>query len=389
MDKSIGLSKLLGKLSIEEFFNTYFDKEYYYLKRDNKSFYDFIIKLSDYDEILTSRNIPGKNIRIFNHGEYVEPENYTNYYGNVNFTSNEKIIDEYLKGSTIVLEQFHSYFYQLNLLCKNIQKELDSLIMMNTYITPANSYGFEAHYDTHSVMILQIHGTKRWHIYKNKPFELPTSQFRPIKDIDQTEYDEIDIQAGDLLYIPRGLAHKVFCQDSDSIHITVRINSLATHEYVNTIFEKIIEQHAGFRESIIHNLPDTKEIQKKLDVLIPQKFDKKTIAQELFQKLNTEDLFPIQKNRFANVLKINQVNKHSQIRIRNGIFYNIEVIDEKSFYIQFNRKKLRLPIELLESIQGLETIKTVDECFYNCDDDTQLGITNTLIKNGLIDVVKY
>ena len=74
--------------------------------------------------------------------------------------------------------------------------------------------GFAPHFDDVEVFILQIEGKKRWRLYepRNKQEELPRFSS---PNFDQSEIGEpcldVVLEAGDLLYLPRGTIHQVTC----------------------------------------------------------------------------------------------------------------------------------------------------------------------------------
>ncbi|MEL6538401.1 MAG: cupin domain-containing protein [Bacteroidota bacterium] len=108
-----------------------------------------------------------------------------------------------------------------------LQQEFRTPVHTNIYITPSNSSGFAPHYDKHEVFVLQVHGTKRWHIY-DKPYDdinrstLPREKSQEYAD--STPVHDLVLYPGDLLYIPKGVVHKAHTEDHDSIHITLGVN---------------------------------------------------------------------------------------------------------------------------------------------------------------------
>src|SRR5207253_2896853 len=94
----------------------------------------------------------------------------------------------------------------------------------NLYLTPAQSQGFDAHFDAHEVFALQLDGVKHWRLYglaavlplACEKANVPRSSLGPPQ--------EVRLEAGDLLYIPRGHAHEAFTSDQPSLHLTIGIN---------------------------------------------------------------------------------------------------------------------------------------------------------------------
>jgi hypothetical protein len=132
--------------------------------------------------------------------------------------------DEYGLGATVGLPALHRNWPALGLLCDALQTQLDHPAHANVYITPGNAAGFTPHYDTHEVFVLQLAGKKRWSIY-SPVIDLPhrSQVFTPQAYSGQTPIAEFGLEAGDLLYLPRGFLHSTRTSDSYSAHVTIGI----------------------------------------------------------------------------------------------------------------------------------------------------------------------
>ena len=73
--------------------------------------------------------------------------------------------NDFADGYTIVLDGVEQYVRAVGTLARSIEVELNFPTQVNTYITPPQSTGLVPHYDDHDVLILQIQGSKTWHLY--------------------------------------------------------------------------------------------------------------------------------------------------------------------------------------------------------------------------------
>ena len=79
--------------------------------------------------------------------------------------------------------------------------------------------GFSAHYDVHDVFVLQIAGTKRWHVHapvhadplRTPALERPRRRRRAPARSEEPLLDEV-LHPGDALYLPRGYLHSATAQ---------------------------------------------------------------------------------------------------------------------------------------------------------------------------------
>ena len=96
----------------------------------------------------------------------------------------------------------------LALLLHSIEVELNFPTQVNAYVTPPESQGFVTHYDEHDVLILQIRGSKIWHLYDGTdvaPHEMRRRE--PVAMAALPSPTDVRLEAGDVLYLPRGRVH--------------------------------------------------------------------------------------------------------------------------------------------------------------------------------------
>lgn len=100
-------------------------------------------------------------------------------------------------------------------LLADLEKTFGAVFGSNAYITPANSRGFAPHFDDVEVFMLQLEGAKRWSCWEYRGAEYPPTLSREYsRDFVPEELknfhkvvDEVLLEAGDLLYFPRGVIH--------------------------------------------------------------------------------------------------------------------------------------------------------------------------------------
>jgi lysine-specific demethylase/histidyl-hydroxylase NO66 len=152
--------------------------------------------------------------------------------------------DSYNEGCSVRILNPHTYSTTVWKLLSCLQEYFGSLVGANTYLTPPGSQGFAPHYgkkrfylsinigiplflDDIDAFILQLEGKKHWRVYK----PLNDDEVLPLKssgDLDKHVVDgikpciDVVLEAGDLLYMPRGYIHQGnTLDDSHSLHLTV------------------------------------------------------------------------------------------------------------------------------------------------------------------------
>ncbi|NXX88549.1 RIOX1 oxygenase, partial [Centropus bengalensis] len=106
-----------------------------------------------------------------------------------------------------------------------LQEQFGSMAGANAYLTPPGAQGFAPHYDDIEAFVLQLEGKKRWRVYSPRSEAEKLPRFSS-PNLTQAELGEpvleTVLEAGDLLYFPRGFIHQGDClPDAHSLHITV------------------------------------------------------------------------------------------------------------------------------------------------------------------------
>ena len=138
----------------------------------------------------------------------------------------ERVLAEWEAGATLVLQGLHMNWPPLARFCRDLERVLGHPVQANAYYTPRRSQGLAVHHDTHDVFVLQVAGEKRWLVYE-PTLELPLKDQRYSRGLGKPEEPVADftLHAGDALYLPRGWLHEALTSDTDSLHVTVGVNT--------------------------------------------------------------------------------------------------------------------------------------------------------------------
>ena len=124
--------------------------------------------------------------------------------------------------------------------------------------------GFGPHYDVHDVFIFQISGAKNWKIYP-PIFDLPhaSQPFRPQMSPDSAPLLELDIEPGDLLYLPRGFVHTTNTGNRASAHATLGVTVYTWVELL-AIWLQSSKNDADFRRALPPGFAHRPELKQEL-----------------------------------------------------------------------------------------------------------------------------
>lgn len=150
------------------------------------------------------------------------------------------------RGASLVLNQVDSLTPGLREMASGLAKDTCAPIQSNLYCSWRAHKAFPVHFDTHDVFALQIAGHKKWRIFQ-RHFEAPV-QAPMFKNLEQSFHEKhkgqltqtIDMQTGNVLYIPRGYYHDALATDEASIHLSTAVQPTLGLDLVTALYERAL-----------------------------------------------------------------------------------------------------------------------------------------------------
>ena len=248
-DVGHALASLLQPIEELNFFQHYWEKQPLVIDRTDPNYFRDVMSFESINELLNSKSFGSGEIRMAQNEQMVPQENYINELQG--YAQNHKVLDLFKSGATIILQSVHKYHAPVARICRNIEKSYNCLVRPNLYITPISSQGFNPHYDSHDVVVMQLHGSKTWRLYQS-PIELPHDS-QPFKK-EQFPAGEVtrefELKAGDSLYLPRGVMHSARTTTDISAHITLAIKTFTWADVLHEAILKMIPENKSLREYI-------------------------------------------------------------------------------------------------------------------------------------------
>ncbi|MGI8537521.1 MAG: cupin domain-containing protein [Mycobacteriales bacterium] len=161
---------------------------------------------------------------------------------------------QYAGGATLVLQSVHRLHPPVARFCRELAAELGHATQCNAYVTPGGAHqGFDFHHDTHDVFVLQVSGRKRWVVHEpvlRLPLaSQPESGAHLVPEGAEPLLD-IELEAGDALYLPRGYVHAALTTDEHSVHLTIGVLTTTWYDVLSDAVSL-----AGAEESFRDALP--------------------------------------------------------------------------------------------------------------------------------------
>ncbi|ATD10238.1 cupin domain-containing protein [Pseudoalteromonas piscicida] len=382
-----GLEKLVAPFSVEEFYNEFYEKRWHHFdqkKPEYEGFFDFD-DLEEYLFVARPWATKSNELRCVKYpGTSFEPE----------ISSFEELLELYADGHTIVLNSVHKRWPVIAKVCSELSNQFFCRVNANIYVTPPGNKGFEAHYDTHDVIILQTEGSKEWFLSEHERL-----QITHINDDLRNEFYEIDaekdtknsvsiqLDAGQCLYVPRGTIHSAEANNSlPSIHITFSIFPVTWASLMRAVILdgslKDTELMKTVPFEVLEDLSSATAHAKINEML------KKAISLADFEStwrfLYERDISLQPGGGIDSILRLKNLNTQSLVKIRGGAEIFVDVHKDKC-WVSFSGRRLRAPLQSLDYLYYISEnyTFTVDELpDVHGDKKSKLAFVEWLIRKG-------
>lgn len=228
-DMQTPIADILAPLSLEEFLQEYWGKNFLHLSGAADKF-SALFSWQRLNEILMTRSLDFPTIRLAKGGSLIPTDNFIHYQENRNAA---RVFDPHLKyaeinqymnqGATLILTRTEQLDAQVMDLSFAFQRFFQDRVRVTTFAAWKTENGFDTHWDDHEAFVLQVAGRKKWALYgPGKQYPLGDDG-RAHKNPPPTPVWEGILEQGDLLYMPRGWWHRAMPDEEPTLHITVGV----------------------------------------------------------------------------------------------------------------------------------------------------------------------
>ncbi len=384
-------SDLISPSTVNDFFRDHFERSYMFCERGRPDHYIHLLTEDDLDQFFACQDLSPKGIRVVRGGEFIPVDQWTksseNSYGTT-VVQIDQLFRHYYEGATIVISGAENKFSSLAKACTSFEQETQILVQANIYITPPGAQGFSMHYDDHDIFTLQIKGPKKWKLYDTGE-ELPTSK----RDFTRPAVllRELDLNAGDLLYMPRGLTHEAYSTKVSTIHVNFSCKPLYGFKLLDHLGSLAEEEDVFFRKMIPNSFSSQKETGKYI-----AEFTERLTA--LIAKNGVESLLEKQRQDFisgqginyrgifSNALAMDNLSLDSVIRRRKGISYRLEK-ENSNTKLLFKKQSISVPSIFDLTLFLQENLFKVRDIKGLVTESGKLTMTREFVKAGFLEIV--
>jgi lysine-specific demethylase/histidyl-hydroxylase NO66 len=344
-----------------------------------------LFSLGAVDHILSSTTPRYPAFRLVKDGRQLDPRAYTRS-GRVGGQPVDDLADPggvyelFHGGATIVLQSLHRFWPPLARLSRDLELALTHPVQVNAYVTPPAARGLGVHHDTHDVLVLQVHGRKRWDVHD--PDGRPTDRLV-----------EAELVPGDCLYIPQRFPHAAWTAETASIHLTVGVVPTTWADALRREVVAVVEDAlsveplpAGYAHDpaalgagVAEQLA---EVRRRLDKLDPGAMA--AAAADRFWSSRP----PLLAGQLQQLLALDEIGQDTVVRRRPGAVCRLRRREDR-LEVLLGDRALLMPAHLapaMETILARDRLAAADLA-RELDPPSRLVLVRRLVREGLLEAV--
>ncbi|XP_008282484.1 ribosomal oxygenase 1 [Stegastes partitus] len=212
---------LINPIPAKSFFRDIWEKKPIFVQRKNPDYYKGLFSTAEFDRILREEDVQ--------YGVNLDVTSYTNGKRETHNPPGRAlpftVWDFYESGCSLRMLNPQAFSSTVWNVLSILQEQFGSMAGANVYLTPPGTQGFAPHYDDIEAFVVQLEGKKHWRVYNPRTDDevLPVLSSPNFNDAEIGKpILDVVLEAGDLLYFPRGFIHQGNClPDAHSLHITI------------------------------------------------------------------------------------------------------------------------------------------------------------------------
>jgi len=339
-----------------------------------------LLSLDDVDHLLTSTALRAPALRIVKDGSVLPDKTFTREAALsgqplTGLVDARKVLDLFESGASVVLQGLHRYWPPLTGVVRELELALGHAGQANAYLTPPGSQGFAVHSDSHDVIVVQTHGTKRWELH------------------DESGAREVLLEPGTCMYLPAGTPHAARAQDTASLHVTIGLHPTTWRDVIRRVTNDVLEDERYDEPLPAGYLAEPTAFTHALDEHLAA-FRREVAETEAGQVLADQTTRFLTRRSSAlrgglrDRLEVARICDQTTLERRPATPCVLVAAGDK-LRVLLGDRELRVPIRLEEPLRyvAAQTTLTPSELSPWLDPQSRLVLTRRLVREGLLRVV--
>lgn len=333
-----------------------------------------VLSLDDCDRLVAASGLRTPAFRLVRDGQTVSASRVTRSARVGSRTISDlvdvdAVVAEVADGATLVFQGLQRSWPPIADLCGDLEAALAHPVQANAYLTPPTAAGLDVHADAHDVLVLHSHGRKQWVVHA-----------------DEAQPWDLELAAGDVLYLPRGTQHAARTTETASLHVTIGIKALTWRDVARRALDQaddpqldralppgLAADPAALAEAIAVRLPTLAKAAGEADP--------GALAEAVGRTSRRE---PPARGRLTDVVTLDAIDDTTPLRPRAGVAAGIVVGDE--VLVQLADRRLRLPGWTAPAVRRAlsgETLRPA-ELAEHLDAPGRLVLARRFVREGLL-----
>ncbi|CAN5864722.1 hypothetical protein BH23ACT2_BH23ACT2_13100 [soil metagenome] len=358
--------------------------------------FEDLLSLADVDGALTGSELRHPAVRVVRDGQTIAAARYTRS-ARTGATRLDDVVDParllalFAEGSTVVFQRLHRWWPPLTALCRDLELALGHAVQANAYLTPPGAAGLAAHHDTHDVFVLQVTGAKSW-VVREPLIELPLPRHGADHDAapHQPVVSEIELAAGDALYVPRGYIHAATAQEGLSLHLTLGVLGTTVHDVLGALFDRAADD-LRFRRLLPVGHPfDADVAQRAVKEAVAElvkwlgEVDTTAVADTMSKRFVAGRRSPLD-GQLLELAGLDLIDDATVVHCRSGSLHRMRA-EGQSLVLTLGDRQLTLPVALDAAVTRLADgdARPVSDLSDLLDGPSRVVLVRRLVREGLL-----
>jgi ribosomal protein L16 Arg81 hydroxylase len=382
------LAALLAPVTLDAFFTEYWERAPLKVGHSDRTWFRHVLSVHEFDRLISAGVVDERDGRIVKSGE-TDATLPIFQGGRANIAV---VHNAYADGHTIVVNNVHQRRAEVAQVCRDIERTLGQPVGANAYLTPPSAQGLAPHFDDHDVYVLQCEGSKEWRLYE-APIELPLpdQHFDVRPDQIGEPIAAYRLDAGDVLYMPRGVVHVAASTDERSLHLTIGVPSYRLYDVLAKALWRVAVEDVAFRRSTPPRIEQEAEWRETLASALHDlaaTFARKADVNAAMTDVRSDAIFrmqPLPDSDIGAMDRLGDIGLATHVRKRAGAVCH--VIEEGDVaVIQFPGNAMSAPAGAAEALRFIAAVQafTVAELPSSLTDTAKVVLTTRLAAMGLL-----
>jgi ribosomal protein L16 Arg81 hydroxylase len=395
-----GPQSILAPTGMDDFINAHWEGVPLVIQGRDPSIYEGLLSLDTLDELIHSSGLRSPTFRLVQDGDEIPPPAYTmgsipwgtgSVSGFINRDATRHLMRQ---GATFVMEACQRILPSVAALSRTFEQAFHCPSPVNLYVTPGNAQGFKPHYDVQNVFVLQLHGTKKWKVFR--PDVEHPSDGQSVHCAVQPSAEllhEVTLSPGDLLYLPRGYGHVAHTTDELSVHLSVSLLPTIWADVFRSMVDTL-HHDPRFREAVPLQPNGPAELSESLEMRfneLMQTFVEGSDLEDTIDEMGVQFVatrLPATAGQLRSLIEPGTINIQSVVRRPQEIVWRVDS-DGENAQLHFHGKSVSAPWNAISTLRWIAESDefNVRDIPGDINDDIRCELSQHLVNEGFLFLV--